>query len=175
MKLANVLLATLVVVAGYLAISVAVQAATTTSYTVCVNKTTGAMRQIAISKTCTSLENRIVLGAVGPTGPRGSIGPAGADGVPGTTLTPSSFYSVTGADLTDVDGYNPLTQTVACDSGDVAISGSIKKVITVISNRSQGSSGSHRSSSTAFEFFANYALELQGEVVCLDLGAVHAQ
>ena len=88
MKLANVLLATLVVVAGYLAISVAVQAATTTSYTVCVNKTTGAMRQIASPKTCTSLENRIVLGAVGPTGPQGpagSTGPRGATGAAGDT------------------------------------------------------------------------------------------
>jgi len=87
MKLANVLLATLVVVAGYLAISVAVQAATTTSYIVCVHKTTGAMRQIAASKTCTSLENRIVLGAIGPTGPQGpagSTGPRGSIGVSGS-------------------------------------------------------------------------------------------
>jgi len=85
MKLANILLATLVVVAGYLAISVAVQAATTTSYTVCVNKTTGAMRQIASPKTCTSLENRIVLGAVGPTGPQGPAGSTGARGSTGST------------------------------------------------------------------------------------------
>jgi hypothetical protein len=85
MKLANVLLATLVVVAGYLAISVAVQAATTTSYTVCVHKTTGAMRQIASSKTCTSLETRIVLGAVGPTGPQGPAGSTGPRGATGAT------------------------------------------------------------------------------------------
>jgi len=90
MKLANVLLATLVVVSGYLAISVAAQAATTTSYIVCVNRSNGAMRQVISSTACKTFENRIVLGAVGPTGPQGlagSQGPAGSPGPRGLTGT----------------------------------------------------------------------------------------
>jgi len=132
MKLANVLLATLVVVAGYLAISVAVQAATTTSYTVCVNKTTGAMRQIAASKTCTSLENRIVLGAVGPTGPQGpagSTGPRGATGSAGSqgVTGPAGATGPIGSPGTDV---NVKTYTVvgdssvaSCDASDLILGG----------------------------------------------------
>ena len=85
MKLANVLLATLVVVSGYLAISVAAQAATTTSYIVCVNKSNGAMRQVASRTACKTSENRIVLGAVGPTGPQGPAGSTGLRGLTGTT------------------------------------------------------------------------------------------
>jgi hypothetical protein len=145
MKLANVLLATLVVVAGYLAISVAVQAATTTSYTVCVNKTTGAMRQIAISKTCTSLENRIVLGAVGPTGPQGPAGstgpqgPAGSTGPRGTAGAAGSQgatgpVGATGAPGSDasvitylVEGDRVISSasvaTASCDSGDPILGG----------------------------------------------------
>jgi len=87
MKLANLLLATLVVVSGYLAISVAVQAATTTSYIVCVNRSNGAMRQVSSSVQCKAYENRIVLGAIGPTGPQGpvgSTGPRGSIGVSGS-------------------------------------------------------------------------------------------
>jgi len=138
MKLANVLLATLVVVAGYLAISVAVQAATTTSYTVCVNKTTGAMRQIAASKSCTSFENRIVLGAVGPTGPQGpagstgprgsaglagvpgATGPAGAKGVPGATGTAGS----PGTDAT-IKTYIVIgnSSIATCDASDLVLGG----------------------------------------------------
>ena len=83
MKLANVLLATLVVVSGYLAISVAVQAATTTSYIVCVNRSNGAMRQVASTTKCKTYENRIVLGAIGPTGPQGPAGAQGSAGSPG--------------------------------------------------------------------------------------------
>ena len=82
MKLANVLLATLVVVSGYLAISFTVQAATTTSYIVCVNKSNGAMRQVTSRTACKTFENRIVLGAVGPTGAQG---PAGSPGLRGST------------------------------------------------------------------------------------------
>lgn len=82
MKLANVLLATLVVVSGYLAISFTVQAATTTSYIVCVNKSNGAMRQVASRTACKTFENRIVLGAVGPTGRQG---PAGSPALRGST------------------------------------------------------------------------------------------
>ena len=85
MKLANVLLATLVVVSGYLAISVTVQAATTTSYIVCVNKSTGAMRQVASRTACKTFENRIALGAVGPTGPQGPAGSTGSRGSTGAT------------------------------------------------------------------------------------------
>jgi hypothetical protein len=85
MKLANVLLATLVVVSGYLAISVAVQAATATSYIVCVNRSNGAMRQVASSTACKTFENRIVLGAVGPTGPQGPAGSPGPRGSAGAT------------------------------------------------------------------------------------------
>lgn len=85
MKLANVLLATLVVVSGYLAISFSVQAATTTSYIVCVNRSNGAMRQVASSTACKTFENRIVLGAVGPTGPQGPAGSPGPRGSTGAT------------------------------------------------------------------------------------------
>jgi|688.fasta_scaffold339192_1 hypothetical protein len=85
MKFANVLLATLVVVSGYLAISVTVQAATTTSYIVCVNKSTGAMRQVASRTACKTFENRIALGAAGPTGPRGPAGSTGSRGSTGAT------------------------------------------------------------------------------------------
>ena len=85
MRLGNVLLATLVVVSGYLAISFTVQAATTTSYIVCVNRSNGAMRQVASTTKCKTFENRIVLGAVGPSGPRGSAGAAGSPGSTGPT------------------------------------------------------------------------------------------
>ena len=85
MKLANVLLATLVLVAGYLAIGMAVQAATTTSYIVCVNRSNGAMRQVTSSTVCKTFENRIVLGAVGPTGPQGPAGSQGSAGPRGST------------------------------------------------------------------------------------------
>ena len=136
MKLANVLLATLVVVAGYLAISVAVQAATTTSYTVCVHKTTGAMRQIASSKTCTSLETRIVLGAVGPTGPQGpagSTGPRGATGAAGSqgATGPVGATGAPGSDASVitylVEGDRVISSasvaTASCDSGDPILGG----------------------------------------------------
>ena len=88
MKLVNVLLATLVVVSGYLAISVTVQAATTTSYIVCVNKSSGVMRQVSSSTKCKGYERRIVLGAVGPTGPQGQSGIAGSSGSTGATGAP---------------------------------------------------------------------------------------
>jgi len=88
MRLANILLATIVVVAGYLAIGMAAQAGTTTSYVVCVTKSSGAMRLIESSASCKRQENRIVLGAVGPQGDPGSTGPVGATGAPGVTGAP---------------------------------------------------------------------------------------
>jgi hypothetical protein len=125
MKLVNVLLATLVVVSGYLAISVTVQAATTTSYIVCVNKSSGVMRQVSSSTKCRSYERRIVLGAVGPTGPQGqagtvgSSGPTGATGAPG----PTGAQGLAGADA-NVSYYTVEGDGIAsCDSGDQIVGG----------------------------------------------------
>ena len=146
MKLANVLLATLVVVSGYLAISVAVQAATTTSYIVCVNRSNGAMRQVSSTTKCKTYENRIVLSAVGPTGPqgpagstgprgsagatgpqgdtgpigpRGSVGPTGPQGSPGPTGAQGSAGSDASVRYYMVEGEG----TATCDSGDQIVGG----------------------------------------------------
>ena len=140
MKLANVLLGTLVVVSGYLAISVTVQAATTTSYIVCVNKSTGAMRQVASRTACKTFENRIALGAVGPTGPigspgprgltgsqgdtgpigpRGSAGPAGAQGSAGPTGAQGPAGSDASVSYYMVEGDG----IASCDSGDQIVGG----------------------------------------------------
>ena len=132
MKLANVLLATLVVVSGYLAISVTVQAATTTSYIVCVNRSNGAMRQVASRTACKTFENRIVLGAVGPTGPQGPAGSTGPRGVTGPAGSqgatgPAGATGPIGSPGTDV---NVKTYTVvgdssiaSCDASDLILGG----------------------------------------------------
>jgi len=118
-RLGTLLVGTLVVVSGYLAIGAVTQAATTTQYIFCVMKTTGTMRLVSGSAICKSTENRITLGAVGPQGAPGATGPRGATGAPGTLNT----YFVYGSGSGFV-----VALTLNCKAGDIALSGGVSSI-----------------------------------------------
>ena len=174
-KLKSVIAATGILVAGYLAIGAAVQAAGTTSYTFCALKSTGAMRLILSRQSCKSTESRIVLGATGPQGPMGLPGSVGASGAPGATgipgisLDPSSFYAVTGA-LQSGAGTSELSQEVYCADGDVAVSGNfaVAEIRTVVTSHNTYVSAHSNLGGYSFRIERGYAL--QGKIICLDLG-----
>ena len=180
-KLNSLIAATGILVAGYLAIGAVAQAASTTSYTFCALKSSGAMRLILSSQKCKSTESRIVLGATGPQGPSGLPGSVGASGVPGATgapgatgipgisLEPSSFYSVTGPLLTDA-GSSELSQDIYCNDGDVAVSGNlaVAEIRTVYTSHNTYVSAHSNLGGYSFRIERGYAL--QGKITCLDLG-----
>ena len=124
-RLGTLLVGTLVVVSGYLAIGAVTQAATTTQYIFCVMKTTGTMRLVSGSQTCKSTENRITLGAVGPQGAPGATGPRGATGAPGPTGAPGTLktYFVYGSGSGFV-----VAITMNCRAGDIALSGGVSSI-----------------------------------------------
>lgn len=98
---------------------------------VCVNKKSGAMRQVRKKSKCRSTERFLKwntagrTGATGPTGPTGPAGPSGRDGATGTP-GPSHSYQTLQSGTTDVPGATPVTiASVTVPAGTYVLSGQV--------------------------------------------------
>lgn len=100
-------------------------AAAPTVVKVCVNKKSGAMRQVKKKSKCRSAERFLkwnTTGPAGPTGPTGPTGPGGATGAPG----PSHSYQAIQTGSTNVPGVTAVPiASVTVPAGTYVLSGQL--------------------------------------------------